>query len=100
MAVGDRVVDQGIEFVVVFDGRQELLSDYPRASTLAPMAMDPIDQHRNKGGRGRRLTASMRRARLDLQELSAQSDTDGLPPGGDGSRVRRRAEHVSGEQTT
>ena len=46
--IGDRILDSGIEYEVVFDGRQSLLGDYPRQSTLADVARDHRTPNRSR----------------------------------------------------
>lgn len=70
--IGDHVRDQGVDFEVVFDGRQSLLSDYSRPSTLGPLSVAPKDRHRNGNKKDRALhSAAVRRAKRELRELGA-----------------------------
>jgi hypothetical protein len=70
--IGDLVRSQGVVFEVIFDGRQPLLDDYSRPSTLGPMSVAPKDRHRNGNKKDRALRPeAVQRAKRDLHELGA-----------------------------
>ncbi len=68
--VGDRVRDGGVEFEVVFDGRQYLLGSYSiRSSILGPFKAEPRESAR----RARRRYAERKRQRLELDRRVGRS---------------------------